>query len=175
MKGLSRPHPSQPQFNWDEESPAKTAKLRMVELPTDEARDLKSQAIFPVNDLWVPVACINGNVHVLPGIPRLFERLLDGLKPFLLPRLTDPEGRGALRILISTPLPESEVAPYLTELAQRVEARGVKVGSYPRWGKKTNTVTLVGRDVEFMEGLVEEVVQNVRGRRVAVEGEDDHL
>lgn len=175
MKRLSKPHPSQPNFNWEEESPAKTAKLRMVELPTDKARDLKSQAIFPVDNIWVPVACINGNVHVLPGIPILFERLLDGLKPFLLPRLTNPEGKSTLRILISTPLPESEVAPYLTELAARVEARGVKVGSYPRWGKTRNTVTLVGRDVEFMEGLVDEVAQNVKGRRVMVEGEDDHL
>jgi molybdopterin-biosynthesis enzyme MoeA-like protein len=175
MKKLSKPHPSQPNFSWDEESPAKTAKLRMVELPTDAARDLKSQAIFPVDDMWVPVACINGNVHVLPGIPRLFERLLDGLKPFLLPRLTDPDSKGTLRVLISTPLPESEVAPYLTELAERVEGRGVKVGSYPRWGKKSNTVTLVGRDVEFIEGLVDEVVRNVKGRRVTVEGEDDDL
>lgn len=40
---------------------------------------------------------------------------------------------------------ESAVAPYLTELAAKVEPRGVKVGSYPRWGKKWNTVTLVGR------------------------------
>jgi hypothetical protein len=42
-------------------------------------------------------------------------------------------------------LPESEVAPYLTELAAVVEPKGVKVGSYPRWGKKNNTVTLVGK------------------------------
>lgn len=175
MKKLSKPHPSQPNFNWDVESPAKTARLRMVELPTDEARDLKSQAIFPLEDVWVPVACINGNVHVLPGIPRLFERLLDGLKPHLLPRLTDPDGKGTLRVLISTPMSESAVAPYLTELAARVEPRGIKVGSYPRWGKKSNTVTLVGRDVEFIEGLVEEVARNVKGRRVTVEGEDDEL
>jgi molybdopterin-biosynthesis enzyme MoeA-like protein len=175
MKKLSKPHPSQPNFNWDVESPAKTARLRMVELPTDEARDLKSQAIFPLEDVWVPVACINGNVHVLPGIPRLFERLLDGLKPHLLPRLADPDGKGTLRVLISTPMSESAVAPYLTELAARVEHRGIKVGSYPRWGKKSNTVTLVGRDVEFIEGLVEEVARNVKGRRVMVEGEDDEL
>ena len=50
-----------------------------------------------------------------------------------------------MRVIISTPLPESAVAPYLTELAERVEPKGVKVGSYPRWGKKRNTVTLVGR------------------------------
>lgn len=147
MKKFSKPHPSQPNFSWDVPSPALTAKLRMIELPTDSTRDLSKQAIFPVDDLWVPVACINGNVHVLPGVPRLFERLLDGLKPVLLPRLEDPEGKGIHRVLVSTPMSESAVAAYLTELAGRVEAKGVKVGSYPRWGKKHNTVTLVGRYV----------------------------
>jgi hypothetical protein len=71
--------------------------------------------------------------------------LLEGLRPHIVDRLVDPEGKGTVRVLISTPLPESEVAPYLTELAARVESKGVKVGSYPRWGKKKNTVTLVGK------------------------------
>ena len=68
---------------------------------------------------------------------------------------------------------ESAVAGYLTELAAKAEPKGVKVGSYPRWGKDHNTVTLVGRDREFMESLVPEVEKAVQGRRVAVEGEDD--
>jgi hypothetical protein len=73
MKKLSRPHKSQPNFSWDVDSPAKTARLRMVELPTDESRDLDKQALFPRDDLWVPVAVVNGNVHILPGVPRLCE------------------------------------------------------------------------------------------------------
>jgi len=71
MKKMSRPHPSQPNFSWDVDSPALKAKLRMVELPTDEARDLSSQFIFPVEELWVPVSVVNGNVHILPGVPKL--------------------------------------------------------------------------------------------------------
>lgn len=144
MKRLSRPRPGQPPFSWDVDSPARTAKLRMAELPHDPSRDQNLQAIFVADDLWVPIACVNGNVHILPGVPRLFEKMLDGLKPLLTPRLEDPE-KGIYRILISTPMPESEVAPYLTELAAKVEPQGVKVGSYPRWNKSTNTVTLVGR------------------------------
>jgi molybdopterin-biosynthesis enzyme MoeA-like protein len=101
------------------------------------------------------------------------ESLLDGLTPSILPRLTDPEGRGISRVIISTPLPESEVAAYLTELAARVEPEGVKVGSYPRWGKKRNTVTLVGRDKAYLESITPEVVHYVKGRLVSVEGEDD--
>ncbi|KAK1767979.1 MoaB/Mog domain-containing protein [Phialemonium atrogriseum] len=175
MKRLSKPHPSQPNFNWDEESPARTARLRMVQLPTDSARDPKTQFLFPREELWVPVAVVNGNVHILPGIPSLFEALIDAVKPSIIHRLIDPDGKGIARVLISTPLPESAVAEYLTQLAAAVEPKGVKVGSYPRWGKKSNTVTLVGRDHAFLESIIPEVEKNVQGRRVIVEGEDDDL
>ncbi|KAJ5529193.1 hypothetical protein N7527_002586 [Penicillium freii] len=173
MKRLSKPHPMQLNFDWDTPSPGLTAKLRMVELPFDPKLPAESQAVFVADDLWVPVAVVNGNVHILPGVPRLFERLLLSLKPLLIPRLTDPEGKGTFRLMISTPLPESAVAPYLTELAAKVEPRGIKVGSYPRWGKKRNTVTLVGADTAYMESLVSEVEENVQGKRVAKEDELD--
>ncbi|KAI9679352.1 MAG: hypothetical protein M1817_005373 [Caeruleum heppii] len=173
MKKLSRPHPSQPDFSWDKPSPALSAKLRMIELPTDESRGATDQALFVDKNLWVPISVVNGNVFILPGVPRLFTQLLDGLKPILLPRLVDPEGKGIYRILISTPMAESAVAPYLTELALKVEPKGIKVGSYPRWGHARNTVTLVGRDQTYMESLVDEVVEGVHGTRVKVEGEDD--
>jgi len=173
MKRLSKPHGSRPSFDWDTPSAALTAKKRMVELPTDESVADEEQVVFVSDSLWVPVCCVNGNVHILPGVPRLFESMLDGLKPLLLPRLTDPEGKGVTRILISTPMGESAIAEYLSQLAARTEPKGVKVGSYPRWGKEHNTVTLVGRDVPFMESLVDEVEKAVQGRRVAVEGEDE--
>lgn len=173
MKRLSKPHKSQPNFSWDEPSAALTAKLRMVELPNDASRPEKDQVVFPKEDLWVPVSVVNGNIHILPGVPRLFEGLLDGLKPSLLPRLTDPEGKGIYRLLFSTPMAESSVAPYLTELQSKVNSKGVKVGSYPRWGKDHNTVTLVGRDKEFMESLIPEVEKGVDGKLVNAEDEAD--
>jgi hypothetical protein len=71
MKLMSKVHPNQPKFDWDVDSPARRAKLRMAELPIDESRDLKKQALFPHDDLWVPVSVVNGNIHILPGIPRL--------------------------------------------------------------------------------------------------------
>ncbi|CAH0015379.1 unnamed protein product [Clonostachys rhizophaga] len=173
MKQMSKPHPSQPKFDWDVDSPALKAKLRMVELPTDDTRDLKEQVIFSDEDAWVPVAVVNGNIHILPGVPRIFEKLLDGLSPIVLPRLANPEGKGTTRIIISTPMSESAVAPYLTQLAERVEPQGIKVGSYPRWGKTRNTVTLVGKNEALLESLVAEVEAGVKGRRVKTEGEDD--
>jgi len=145
----------------------------MIELPLDESKDLSEQVKFVSDDLWVPLAIVNGNVHILPGVPRLFEKIIDMYKPHLLPRLVDPEGKGVYRILISTPMAESAVAPTLTELAAEVEPKGVKVGSYPRWGKSHNTVTLVGRDREYMDSLVARVEKAVDGKRINKEGEDD--
>jgi molybdopterin-biosynthesis enzyme MoeA-like protein len=72
MKRLSKRHPSQKaSFSWDTDSPELRAKLRMVQLPTDESRDLSEQFVFSQEDLWVPVSVVNGNVHILPGIPSL--------------------------------------------------------------------------------------------------------
>jgi molybdopterin-biosynthesis enzyme MoeA-like protein len=174
MKKLSKSRrPPSPDFSWDTPSPQLTARLRMVELPIDESRNIDDQALFVQEELWVPISVVNGNIHILPGVPKLFEALLDGMKPVLLPRLADPEGKGTYRILFSTPMAESAVAGYLTELAAKVEPKGIKVGSYPRWMKKRNTVTLVGQDKEYMESLIPEVEKGVDGKRVMVEGEDD--
>ncbi|KAL6233031.1 hypothetical protein BDW75DRAFT_216237 [Aspergillus navahoensis] len=173
MKRLSKPHALIPDFSWNTPSPALTARLRMVELPYDASLPAESQAIFVADDMWVPIAIVNGNVHILPGVPRLFERLLEHLRPSLLPRLANPEGKGIYRYLFSTPLPESAVAPYLTNLAARTAAKGIKVGSYPRWQKKRNTVTLVGTDKEFLDSLVAEVEENVQGKKVSAEDELD--
>lgn len=173
MKALSKPHPSQKNFSWDVPSPALDAKLRMVRLPIDESRDEKSQVLFVDESLWVPISVISGNVHILPGIPRLFTQLLDGLKPLLVPRLENPEGKGVYRILFSTPLAESEVAGYLSKLAAEVEPKGLKVGSYPRWGRKRNSVTLVGKNKEYMESLVAQIEEGVDGIRVEKEEDAD--
>jgi molybdopterin-biosynthesis enzyme MoeA-like protein len=173
MRKYSRPHKSQPNFDWDTPSPALTAKLRMAQLPNDPKLADEDQVIYVKEDLWVPLSVVNGNIHILPGVPRIFEAMLEGLKSRILPRLKDPEGKGLYRMLFSTPLAESAVAPYLTELAAKVEPKGVKVGSYPRWGKNRNVVTLVGKDREYMDTLEAEVAEGVRGKRVLVEGEDD--
>lgn len=173
MKKLSRPHPSQPNFSWDKPSAALEAKKRMIILPIDKSRPEEDQVLFVADDLWVPVSVVNGNIHILPGVPRLFEKIMDGLRPKLLPRVTDPEGKGIHRVYFSTPMAESEVAGFLTQLSKKTEPKGVKVGSYPRWGKSRNIVTLVGRDEDFMESLVKEVEEGCKGRRISSEDEVD--
>ncbi|KAH8884779.1 Molybdopterin binding protein [Thozetella sp. PMI_491] len=172
MKKLAKRRDGEPPFDWTRDTPAREAKMRMVRMPTDTSRALDKQFIFTKDDLWVPINVVNGNIHILPGIPRLFEGMLEGLKPIIHARLI---GKSKTRVMISTPLTESQVAEYLTELQNKVKTKGVSVGSYPRWGKKRNTVTLTGMDQDYIESITPEVLQKVKGRVIKVEGEDDEL
>lgn len=169
MRTITSQRPNTPPTDWDVPSPALSAKMRMATLPSGPG----TAALFVSDALWVPIAVVNHNVHVLPGIPRLFVQLLEGLRGMLLAQGRVDPARRQTRVLISTPLPESDVAAYLGDLQERVTPRGVKVGSYPRWGNEHNTITLVGADVAYIESLVAEVERETRGARVAVEGEDD--
>ena len=170
MRRLARKREGAPPFDWDTPRAALTARMRMAMLPSGE----NTSVVFVNDDLWVPICVVNRNVHILPGVPRIFMQLLDGLRP-----LWEKEGvlpgaeERSLRVIIATPLPESEVAEFLTSLQERVSARGVKVGSYPRWGKSTNSITLVGSDKEYIESLIPEVEKATDGKRVLVEGEND--
>ena len=142
-----------------------------------------------------PVVRLEGKVCVFPGIPRLFQRMLDGLVPFLL--LPPPSERPCRqqiftkcvpaplryqsivshhvchglcmsRIPSRCSLPESSIAPYLTTLQARVKDAGVRVGSYPLLAKGVY-VSLIGRDQERIQALGEEVAQEIQGRLVSEE------
>ncbi|RPA85057.1 Molybdopterin binding protein [Ascobolus immersus RN42] len=164
MKVLSKTKPGHKEVDWEVESPQLNAKLRMAKLPAGEIVDY----IYPCPDLWVPIVKVR-NIHILPGIPTLFRQLMDALTPYL----PLDASHKSHRILISTPLGESEVAEYLTNLQEMVEPKGIKIGSYPRWGRANNTITMTGKDLEFMESLVEDVCNNTNGERFFVEEKEE--
>ncbi|KAL1692918.1 MoaB/Mog domain-containing protein [Schizophyllum commune] len=114
------------------------AYLRMALFPSE------AEVIFVRPEIWVPVVRLAGRLYVLPGIPALFQKMLDALTPFLpLPEATER----LKRMQIFTDRRESSIAPYLTELQARLRPRGISVGSYPVVGKGV-FISLIGRDVE---------------------------
>ncbi|KAI8374581.1 MoaB/Mog domain-containing protein [Radiomyces spectabilis] len=137
----------------------------------------KRMAIFPhpaeilreTTDFWVPVVVVNKNVHVLPGIPKLFEGLLASLRPHF-ESLVEAKN-GALthyyRVQIATSLPEGEIAPYLTTVQARVKESHIKIGSYPKWGDDTDgvrvVVSIVGKDQDRVQSIGKEIAQLVKG------------
>lgn len=67
-----------------------------------------AEVIFPTREYWVPVVRVNGNVCVLPGVPRIFEGLLLAFQSYL--RL-DPAMRKPIRCLVQVNQPESALSP----------------------------------------------------------------
>ncbi|TFK89524.1 Molybdopterin binding protein [Polyporus arcularius HHB13444] len=150
-------------------------KYRMdIANQTDEQRKARERmALFPARaevlyiapDVWVPVVRLEGKLCVFPGIPKLFQRMLDGLAAYLpLP----PASERPFRQQIFTSLPESSIAPFLTNLQARTKSAGVRVGSYPLLSKGVY-VSLIGRDVATVKEIAEEVAKELQGRLVSEE------
>ncbi|ETW77343.1 molybdenum cofactor biosynthesis protein [Heterobasidion irregulare TC 32-1] len=122
-----------------------------------------AEVLFIAKDIWVPVIRLEGKLCVFPGIPSLFQKMLDGLTPFL---PFPPASERPFRQQVFTSLPESSIAPYLTSLQERVKSEGVRVGSYPLLMKGVY-VSLIGLDEKRVRILSEEVGKEIQGRLVS--------
>ncbi|CDS01289.1 uncharacterized protein SPSC_00581 [Sporisorium scitamineum] len=134
-----------------------TARKRMALFPAEQA-----EVIFPTENLWVPVVRMAGKLCILPGVPRLFEALIDGLEPYI---PLDPHRQLPYRILIHTRLPESNISPFLVQLTEKCKPLHIKVGSYPKWNNGVD-VSLIGTDLKLLQQLIPQVEQNVQGKLV---------
>ncbi|KAJ2848460.1 hypothetical protein J3B02_003949 [Coemansia erecta] len=108
-------------------TPDQIACARMALLPEPAA------VTYPCDQYWVPVVCVNQNVHIFPGIPRLFAEMVTAYLPGLVSRLSSHAPQAFVRILIGTQLRESVIAPVLEKLQARYAPMGIKLGSYPNW------------------------------------------
>ncbi|KAF8262320.1 Molybdopterin binding protein [Lactarius quietus] len=129
------------------------ARERMALFPAN------AEALFVASDIWVPVVRLERKLCVFPGIPSLFQKMLEGLKAFL---PLAPSSERPFRHQIFTVLPESSIAPYLTRLQKRVKDEGVRVGSYPRLMKGVY-VSLIGQNEARIRELGKEVEENIQG------------
>ncbi|KAJ2244568.1 hypothetical protein GGH97_003153 [Coemansia sp. RSA 475] len=126
-----------------------TARARPDPNGTSAERACARMALFPqsarvtfVDDkLWVPVVQVQ-NVHVLPGIPRLFARMTHAYLPELAAELG---ARAFVRAEVETRVSESVLAPVLERVQSEYASRGVKLGSYPQWPSPHTLVSVVGQ------------------------------
>jgi molybdenum cofactor synthesis domain-containing protein len=137
----------------------RAAQQRMALFPEN------AEVIYTSKDIWVPVIRLEGRLCIFPGIPTLFQKMLTGLTPFL--PLPPPHER-PLRLQIFTSQPESIIAPFLTNLQRRVQADGIRVGSYPVL-KEGVYVSLIGSDEARVRAIAEEVERETTGRIVSEE------
>lgn len=116
----------------------------------------------PNKNFWVPVVVVNKNIHILPGIPTLFEGLLESLRPYFLDIVGDQKGYH--RIQIATELGEGDIASFLTQVQNKVS--DIKIGSYPKWGMQQGVrvvVSVVGKDQEQVGQIGKEIMQGIKG------------
>lgn len=134
-----------------------TARKRMALFPKE-----KAEVIFPTVNLWVPVVRMAGKLCILPGVPRLFEALIDGMESYI---PLDPNRPRPYRVLIHTRLPESNISPFLVKLTEKCKHKDIKVGSYPKWNNGVD-VSLIGNNWDDLQQLIPEVEKEVQGELI---------
>ncbi|SCU80927.1 LAME_0B05028g1_1 [Lachancea meyersii CBS 8951] len=146
---------------------------RMATLPSGP----EVRSFYVVDELWVPIVGISKKVYILPGIPQLFEKLLNAFEPTL-KQLYDVDDRNPHlyeRYFIKTRKSESEISAFLRQLQSRCVAvsEEIKIGSYPHYGMNFNTVSILGLKEHhlFLVELVKESIQKLEGTPITAEEE----
>lgn len=122
----------------------RVARHRMALFPT---RSCTVLAVDPL--LWVPVVALNHKVFILPGVPGLFQQLLQALLCHYIP--LPPDSEKPHRLLLQTTLPESLIAPILSRLAEEFSTDNIKLGSYPNLVSGIVNVSLIGTHAERLD------------------------
>ncbi|MDW3205255.1 MAG: molybdopterin-binding protein [Alphaproteobacteria bacterium] len=97
-----------------------------------------------------------GNVHVMAGVPKIMQAMLDGILPTL------KGGRPMQSVTIRSSLPEGMVAAGLGELAKTHP--DIDFGSYPAWTKTAFQLSVVarGQDADRLEQAAQDVETLIR-------------
>lgn len=127
---------------------------------------------YLVDDYWVPVVSIEKKVFILPGIPQMFEELLDGMTP-VVKELYDIDAKKQeefRRYFVKTKFSESEISQYLRDLQRRANevSSEIKIGSYPHFGLGFNTVSILGvkKFDSFLREITEQTVHQLQGEEI---------
>lgn len=146
---------------------------RMATLP--DGHSVKNY--YLVEDYWVPVVSIQNKVFILPGIPQMFEELLDTLAPVVrsIHGLDPNQEENFRRYYVKTHLSESEISQYLRDLQAKATdiSSVIKIGSYPHFAHGFNTVSILGtkKHDDFLRMITEETVLHLNGEEINEEQE----
>lgn len=112
-----------------------------------------SKVLFVQPNLWVPVVSLANKIFILPGVPILFQQLLQALLLNYIP--LPPETEKPNRVLIETTLPESLIAPMLTKFTEEFKQskQDIKLGSYPNLITGRVSISLIGTQLEKINSI----------------------
>jgi molybdenum cofactor synthesis domain-containing protein len=135
-------------------NPNSAGNLKMVTLPSPAE-------YISCKGLWVPIVRVD-NTYMLPGIPWLFTRMLDTLRPRL-----EKMGQVKFRIELHTQSGESVLAPHLVDICD--ELPDIEIGSYPRVDSTQDYMTKVtyeARNADLVREAVNRSLQRFSGEIV---------
>lgn len=150
-------------------------------LSGDALKAQQRMCIFPVpnskhyisDDLWTPIVQVQ-NVHILPGIPKLFEMMLKFLvTEHYASQLPKDQ---FLRYFVSTTSSESQIATLLEQTQLHAHSEGykdIKIGSYPHFNIGSNTVSIVGliKNKQKLEQIVQNLAEKLPGKEISYQQE----
>ena len=133
----------------------------MAQLPTPSE-------VLVTPGLWVPLVVAGGNVHILPGIPRLFQSMIEAHGDKF-------KGPASHSIELFASVGEGDVAAPLGDVAAAFPK--VRIGSYPNTQFDMNDANqnlayrvkfvLEGRDEEAVKAAAEAVKEAIPGTTAA--------
>jgi molybdenum cofactor synthesis domain-containing protein len=118
--------------------------------------DIPDTATLIDNPLSAAPGFILDNVHVLPGVPAIFQAMFEGVRSFL------PGGKVMTRITVQCDTGEGNIATIMASVQSRYE--GVSIGSYPWFkpGQFGTAVVVSGLDQAVTESAAKDVESEVR-------------
>lgn len=154
----------------------KHAYFRMATVP-QPTKDVRVEKYFTDDLLWFPIVGINERVYVFPGVPPLFDRLIESIGPLWKLRV-ESSGHQLQRRYVKTAVKEAEFATYLGQLQQQMDEKygkgKIKLGSYPHISWDISTVSIIGESIQksVLDGLVQDIAKNVNGTEISAEEEE---
>ncbi|WAQ81935.1 hypothetical protein PtA15_2A248 [Puccinia triticina] len=114
-----------------------------------------SKVLFVEPHLWVPVVCLREKIYIFPGVPSLFQQLVQALMCHYIS--LPPETDKPHRVMVQTRLPESIIAPLLTRFSNQFkeEKLDIKLGSYPNLITGIVSISLIGIDLERLNSFAQ--------------------
>ncbi|KAI7876244.1 Molybdopterin binding protein [Lichtheimia hyalospora FSU 10163] len=126
-----------------------------------------AQLLRPKQQFLIPIVIVNSNIYILPGIPRLFELLVDSLKDHLEKIIIKQQQSigGFHRMDVATMATEGAIAHILATIQARVLQDGLKIGSYPVWGDSNVNVvvSVVGKNKNAVQSIAKEIAKEING------------
>lgn len=127
-----------------------------------------ARLLRPKQQFLIPIVIVNNNIYILPGIPRLFELLVDSLEDHLKRIINQQQqsvGGGFHRMDVATKATEGAIAQTLATIQVRVQKDGLKIGSYPIWGDPNVNVivSVVGKNKKAVQSIAQEIAKSIDG------------